>query len=137
MSSVSSSSLVSSSFWSWASVVYVVCSCVSVLLMKSLSTASHFELFSAVASQIISTVRSLSSLLLLSDCEWVLRSSPHLLVGLPCLLRLFFNPTPLVSCLPTSECVSPVVFSCGQTFFLVNALAPQKNEGRAFRPNRF
>ena len=103
--------------------------------MKSLSTASHFELFSAVASQIISIVRSLSSLLLLSDCEWVLRSSPHLLVGLPCLLRLFFNPTPLVSCLPTSECVSPVVFSCGQTFFfLVDAFAPQKTRDALSAP---
>ena len=60
--------------------MYVVCSCVvgwmvvvvlvdvvgragclSLLFMKSLSIASHFELFSAVASQIISIVRSLLS----------------------------------------------------------------------------
>ena len=131
MSSVSSSSLVSSSFWSWASVVYVVCSCVvgwvvvvvladvvgcagclSLLFMKSLSIAFQFEVSSAVVSQIMPPARLLLSPLVLSDCELVLRSSSHLLIGLPCLLRLFFAPTPLVSCLPTSECVSPVVAKC-------------------------
>ena len=104
MSNVSSSSLVSSSFWSRASVVYVVCSCVvgwvvvvvvvevagragcsSLLFMKSLSVASHFELSSAVVSQVMSLVRSLLVLLVLSGCKEVLRSSSHLLAGLSCL----------------------------------------------------
>ena len=88
MSSVSSSSLVSSSFWSWASVVYVVCSCVvgwvvvvvladvvgragclSLLFMKSLSIAFQFEVSSAVVSQIMPPARLLLSPLVLSDCE--------------------------------------------------------------------
>ena len=70
---LSSSYLVSFSFWSWAFVAYVVCSRVigwvvvvvvmglSLLLMKSLSIASQFELSSAVVSQVMSLVRSLLS----------------------------------------------------------------------------
>ena len=37
--------------------------------MKSLSLASHFELSSAMVSQVMSLVRSLLSLLGLSGCE--------------------------------------------------------------------
>ena len=103
MSSVSSSSLVSFSFWLCALVVYVVCSCLvgwavivvviwvvgragclSLVLMKLLSTASHFELSSAVVGQVMSLVRSLLSLLVLSGCKWMLKSSSHLLAALPC-----------------------------------------------------
>ena len=99
-SSCSSSSSVSSSFWSSAFVAPVVWSCVvgwvvvvvklgvvvragcwRLLFVKSLSIASHFELSSAVVSKVMSLVRSLSSLLDLSGCT---QSSSHLLAGLPC-----------------------------------------------------
>ena len=52
--------------------------CLSLLLLKSLSMASHFELSSAVVSQVVSLVRSLLSLLDLSGCKYMLRSSTHL-----------------------------------------------------------
>ena len=87
MRSVPPSSLVSSPFESRASVVFVVCSCVvswvvvvvvadvvgcagclSPLLMKSPSTAFHFELYSVMVSQVMSHVRSLLCLLVLSGC---------------------------------------------------------------------
>ena len=56
--------------------------CLSLLLMMSLSTASNFELSSAEVSTVVSLVRSLSSLLVLSGCKKMLRSSSHLLAGL-------------------------------------------------------
>ena len=43
--------------------------CFSLLLIKSLSIASHFELSSAAVSQVASRVRSLLSLLVLSVCR--------------------------------------------------------------------
>ena len=80
MRTASSSSLVSSSFWLWASVVYVVCSwvvgwvvvvvlvggvvgragCLSLVFMKSLSMASYFEVSSVRVNQVISPGRCLS-----------------------------------------------------------------------------
>ena len=41
----------------------------SLLLVKSLSTASHFELASAVVRQVVSLVKSLLSLLDLVGCK--------------------------------------------------------------------
>ena len=77
MTNVPSSSLVSSSFWSFALVLYVFCSCVtgwvvvvvlvevvgragclSLLFMKLLSTATHFEVSSAVVSRVMSLAKS-------------------------------------------------------------------------------
>ena len=52
--------------------------------MESLSVASNFELSSAVVGQVMSLVRSSLSLLALSGCKYMLRSSSHLLAGLPC-----------------------------------------------------
>ena len=43
--------------------------CMSLLLMKSLSIASQFDLSSAVVSQVMSLVRSLLYLLDLSGCK--------------------------------------------------------------------
>ena len=43
--------------------------CLSLLFMKSLSIASHFAVSSAVVSQVMSLVRSLLSLLVLSGCK--------------------------------------------------------------------
>ena len=88
MSSVPSSSLVSSSCWSLALVLYVFRSCVtgwvvvvvlvevvgragclSLLFMKFVFIASHFEVSSAVVSRVMSLVRSSLYLLVLSGCE--------------------------------------------------------------------
>ena len=44
--------------------------CISLLIMKSLSVAAHFELSSAVVGHVMSLVRSLLSLLVLSGCKW-------------------------------------------------------------------
>ena len=65
----------------WVVVVVVIgvvgrAGCLSLLLMKSLSIASHFELSSAVVNQVMSLVRSLLSRLVLSGCKWMLRSYP-------------------------------------------------------------
>ena len=70
-SSFSSSSLAPPSSWSWASVVYVVCSCVVGWGVGCLS-------------QVVSLGRSLLSLLVLVGCRYALMSSSHLLAGLPC-----------------------------------------------------
>ena len=86
MSSVSSSSCLSSSFMSYSLLVVslsrtsclVGCwligfvgraGCLGMLLMKSLSIASHFVPSSAVVSQVVSLVRSLSSVLDLVGCK--------------------------------------------------------------------
>ena len=108
MSSISSSSFSSSSLgppssWSWASVVCVVCSflvgwvvvvvvvrvtgrvgCWSLLFVKSLSTEPHFKPACPVVSQVVSLVRSLSSLWVVVGRRYALRSSSHLLAGFPC-----------------------------------------------------
>ena len=77
-SSSSSSSLVTSSFRScvlgWIVVVVVMgvvgrAGCLSLLLVKSLSVASHFELSSALVNQVMSLVRSLLSLMFQSGCK--------------------------------------------------------------------
>ena len=52
--------------------------------MKSLSTASHFNLSLAMVSQVVSLVRSLLSLLDLSRCKWVLMSPSHRFASFPC-----------------------------------------------------
>ena len=67
-----------SAVWScvvgWVVVVVVIGvvghpGCLGLLLMTSLSIASHFELSSAVVSQVVSLVKSLLSLLVLSGCR--------------------------------------------------------------------
>ena len=62
---------VSSCVVGWVVVVVLVevvgrAGCLSLLFMKSLSMASHFEVSSAVVSQVMSLVGSLLSLLVLS-----------------------------------------------------------------------
>ena len=74
----------------WVVVVVVIgvvgrVGCLHLLLMKLLSIGSHFELSSAVVSQLMSLVRSLLFLLVLSGCKQMSSSSRHLLAGLPCL----------------------------------------------------
>ena len=77
MSSVLSSSCSSSLVLcvvGWVVVVVVIGvvgrpGCLSLLLMKSLPMASPHELSSAVVSRVVSLVRSLFSLLDLSDCK--------------------------------------------------------------------
>ena len=105
MSSASpSSSLVSSTFWSCALVVYIGCSCVvgwvvvvvlaevmgragrvRLPFMKKLSIASHSEVSSAVVNQVMSLVKSMSCPVILVGCRRELMSSSHPLAGLPCL----------------------------------------------------
>ena len=91
-SSFSSSSLAPPSFWSWASVVYVVCSCcwwsgrVKCWLLEpaACKIAFHGVPFRSVVSQVVSFARSLLSLLVLVGCRCALMSSSHLLACLPC-----------------------------------------------------
>ena len=84
----------SPSSWSWTLVVYVVCSCVvcwvvEVVVMGVVGRVLCSSLLlikpaCAVVSQVESLVRSLLSLLVVVGCWYALRSSSHLLAGLPC-----------------------------------------------------
>ena len=68
-------SVVRSCVVGWVVVVAGRAGCVNLLLMKSLSMASHFELSSTAVSQVVPLVRSLLSLLAPSGCK--LKSSFH------------------------------------------------------------